>query len=101
MSHVHTSDARRESLAGLAARERRLRRAAERLGLRLENSRSRRVGDMTVGTYHLVDASTNYVVCGVHPYGYGCDLDEIARELSARRVLDERGVGNADVEGVA
>ncbi|MBY0287495.1 MAG: hypothetical protein K2X52_10135 [Mycobacteriaceae bacterium] len=61
--------------------ENRLRRSADRQGLRLEKSRSRDPRATDYGTYHLVDASTSGLVAYGLQSGYGLGLDEIAREL--------------------
>lgn len=69
--------------------ENRLRRAAERQGLRLEKSRSRDPRATDYGTYQLVDPSTNTLVAYGLQGGYGMALDEIARELKMGSVRDE------------
>lgn len=62
--------------------ENRLRRAAERQGLRLERSRRRDRRATDYGTYMLVDPDTNTIaVCGL-PSGYGLRLHDVDRELN-------------------
>lgn len=69
--------------------ENRLRRAAERQGLRLEKSRSRDPRATDYRTYRLVDPSTNTLVAYAVQGGYGLGLDEIARELRMGSERDE------------
>jgi hypothetical protein len=66
-------------------RENRLRRMAERQGLKLLKSRRR--DPMAIGfrTFGLVDADTNSWVAANHRNGYGLDLDEIEDWLKGRR----------------
>ena len=64
--------------------ENRLRRAAARQGLRLDKSRARDPYSLSYGTYMLVDAQTNGVVCMGLPDGYGLDLEGVARHLFER-----------------
>lgn len=67
-------------------RENRLRRAAERQGLRLEKSRRRDPRALGYGTYQLVDPyNSNAVVASRLPDGYGLDLDDVEGELNERR----------------
>jgi hypothetical protein len=61
--------------------ENRLRRAANRQGLRLEKSRARDPRALTYGTYQLVDPYVNCIVAYATGDGYGLGLDDIAREL--------------------
>jgi len=63
--------------------ENRLRRAAERQGLRLEKSRARDPRHLLYGTYQLVDVDINGVVLANWALGrgYGMGLDEIAAYL--------------------
>jgi hypothetical protein len=63
-------------------RENRLRRVAERQGLRLEKSRRRDKRAWDWGTYQLVDASTSTAVAYGSTHGYGLNLDEIEAALS-------------------
>ena len=61
--------------------ENRLRRVADRQGLRLEKSRSRDRRALTYGTYHLVNPYNNTLeVCG-SSNGYGLSLPEIEHAL--------------------
>jgi hypothetical protein len=69
--------------------ENRLRRAAERQGLRLEKSRARDPRAIDYGTYHLVDKSSNTVVAHGLQSGYGLALDEIAQHLRMGSGRDE------------
>lgn len=66
-------------------RERRLRRAAERQGLRLERSRARDPHALTYGTYQLTDPHTNTIVAAGRQSGYGLDLDQVETYLNDRR----------------
>lgn len=50
-------------------RENRLRRMADRQGLRLVKSRRRDPRAIDYGGYMLVDVPTGYAVAGVHPIG--------------------------------
>lgn len=61
--------------------ENRLRRAAERQGLRLEKSRLRDVRAIGYGTYQLVDESGSIVAQADEKRGYGLGLRDIARHL--------------------
>jgi hypothetical protein len=61
--------------------ENRLRRAADRQGLRLEKSRARDPRSHTYGTYQLVDPYINSLVAGSTNFGYGLDLEDVARYL--------------------
>ena len=63
-------------------RENRLRRMADRQGLRLEKSRRRDPRAYDYGTYHLIDPYTNSLVAGDTNSGYGLDLDGIERALT-------------------
>lgn len=63
-------------------RENRLRRAAERQGLRLEKSRRRDPRASEYGTYHLVNVQTNTLAARGMSGGYGLNLDEIERNLT-------------------
>jgi hypothetical protein len=69
-------------------RENRLRRAAERQGLRLRKSRARDPRAIGHGTYMLVDDRNNVVAYGLQS-GYGLSLDEIEDHLSG----GDSGVG--------
>lgn len=63
-------------------RENRLRRMAERQGLRLEKSRRRDPRAIDYGTYQLVDVVTNARRAVGWQGGYGLTLDEIEEELT-------------------
>lgn len=74
----------------LKVRENRLRRKAERQGLKLAKSRRRDPNAWDYGTYMLVDARTNGLVMpDVAGRAYGYSLDEIEEYLTA----DRRGRG--------
>lgn len=62
-------------------RENRIRRMAERQGLRLEKSRRRDTRAHDYGTYHLVDTATNTLASYGLSSGYGMSLDEIETAL--------------------
>jgi hypothetical protein len=65
------------------ARERRLRRAAARLGLRLAKSGQRDPAHYLFGTYMLVDQRSGYrMIWGGGAHGYGLTLDEIEDALN-------------------
>jgi hypothetical protein len=66
-------------------RENRLRRAAERQGLRLEKSRLRDPRAINYGTFRLVNAQTNTLEVGASQSGYGLSLDEIETALGEGR----------------
>lgn len=61
--------------------ENRLRRAADRQGLRLEKSRLRDPRALGYGTYQLVDERANTVVHADDERGYGLDLRDVASYL--------------------
>lgn len=61
--------------------ENRLRRAANRQGLRLEKSRVRDPRGIGYGTYQLTDTRANTVVAADHERGYGLSLHEVADYL--------------------
>jgi len=63
-------------------RENRLRRMAERQGLRLEKSRRRDPRAIDYGTYQLVDVVTNARRAVGWQSGYGLTLDGIEEELT-------------------
>lgn len=63
-------------------RENRLRRAAERQGLKLEKSRRRDPRAIDFGTYRLVDMRTNAVTVHSGPSDYGMSLEDIERALN-------------------
>mgnify|MGYP000956423648 CR=1 FL=1 len=58
-------------------RENRIRRIAERRGLRLEKSRRRDPHAIDFGGYMLIDAHKNQVVMGATNFAYDANLDEI------------------------
>lgn len=63
-------------------RENRLRRMAERQGLRLVKSRRRDPQAVDYGTYGLIDPFLNAWILADPNFGYGHSLDEIAEYLS-------------------
>lgn len=73
--------------------ENRIRRIAERRGLRLEKSRRRDPRATDYGTYRLVDAETN----AIEAYGdsslYGLTLDEIEAQLIGAPRFHRAGLG--------
>jgi hypothetical protein len=68
-------------------RENRVRRMAQRQGLRLERSRSRDPQTDIYGTYHLVDPNRNLVLWGDRD-AYGLSLDEIEIALRDKPKLN-------------
>lgn len=68
------------------SRERRLRRAAARQGLRLTKSRARDPRALLFGRYQLVNVWTNVVEVGER---YGLDLDEVERALTSDDTADD------------
>ena len=74
-----------------AARERRLRRTAARLGLSLTKAHSRNPEAPDYGTYGIVSAEapgghwrSRVLVVGDPPHGYGLSLDDVEAELVER-----------------
>jgi hypothetical protein len=67
--------------AASKAWESRIRRMANRQGLRLEKSRRRDTRAVDYGTYRLVDPATNTVVSYGGATPYGLSLDEIEKAL--------------------
>lgn len=67
-------------------RENRLRRMAERQGLKLEKSRRRDPRALDYGSYQLVDAGTATLVAYGTSNGYGLNLDEIEKALTEEGV---------------
>ena len=63
-------------------RENRLRRMAQRQGLRLEKSRLRDPRAIGYGGYLLIEVKSNLVMYGDNPYPYCCHLDDIAWYLA-------------------
>lgn len=62
-------------------RENRLRRVADRRGLRLEKSRRRDEKAIDFGGFMLIDVIRNYAVAGGHPFPYSCSLDDVEAYL--------------------
>ncbi|GAB3535433.1 hypothetical protein GCM10027403_13050 [Arthrobacter tecti] len=67
-------------------RENRLRRAAERQGLRLMKSRVRDPRALLYGTYQLADTRTDSIVLANHTLqqGYGMGLDDVEQYLQGK-----------------
>jgi hypothetical protein len=65
-------------------RENRLRRMAERQGLRLEKSRRRDPRAVDYGKYMLVNPTINGVVAGIVAGRPGFDLDDVEEFLAGR-----------------
>ena len=65
-------------------RENRLRRVADRCGLRLQKSRARDPEDLTFGGYQLIDIQCSGVVFGYGNanYGYAASLDDLEEWLN-------------------
>jgi hypothetical protein len=63
-------------------RENRLRRMAERQGLRLEKSRRRDPRAIDFGMYMLIDAQTNTVVAGADTGRHSYTLDDVEHYLT-------------------
>jgi hypothetical protein len=72
-------------MASDKVRENRLRRMAQRQGLRLEKSRLRDWRALGYGGYMLIEVYSNWAVYGSYPYAYSATLDEIEAELARRR----------------
>jgi hypothetical protein len=66
-------------------REARLRRMAERQGLRLEKTRRRDHRAVDYGTYQLVDPYKNTLVRAGLSSGFGLSLDDVERVLTEDR----------------
>lgn len=62
-------------------KENRLRRIAERRGMRLEKSRRRDPKAIDYGGYMLIDTAANAVVVGASPYSYSASLEDIENYL--------------------
>jgi hypothetical protein len=71
--------------------ETRLRRAAQRQGLRLEKSRARDAHAVDFGTYRLIDQRSGAVAMRdwEMPRGFGLNLDDVARYLFERHVRED------------
>ncbi len=61
--------------------ENRVRRMAERQGLKVEKSRRRDPRAYDFGTYQLVDPNNNTIVAGNHQTGYGMTIEEVEAAL--------------------
>lgn len=64
--------------------ENRLRRVAERRGLRLVKSRRRDPQAYDYGTYALIDVRSNALVAGDELTGYGLTLEDVEATLNAK-----------------
>jgi hypothetical protein len=65
--------------------ENRLRRMADRQGLRLEKSKRRDPRAYDYGTYQLVEVQTNTIAAYGSQSGYGLDLDDVEEYLTDAR----------------
>ena len=74
-----------ESSTREKVRENRLRRMAERQGLRVIKSRRRDPRALDFGTYGLVDVRTNTLEAGDVNSGYGLTLDQVEAALTSDR----------------
>jgi hypothetical protein len=70
---------------GEKVRENRLRRAAVRQGLTLSKSRARDPRALEYDRWHIIDAYTNTIVAGAHPWNYSLTLDEVEDYLASER----------------
>jgi hypothetical protein len=77
----HTTRHVSENMVTQRAIEVRLRRAAERRGLRIEKSKLRDPGAIGFGTWRIIDARTGRVVAADRRNGYGLTLEDVARRL--------------------
>jgi hypothetical protein len=68
-------------------RENRLRRVAERRGMKLLKSRRRDPDAIDFGGFMLVDAYTNAVIEGATHHAYSASLDDIETVLSPQKAL--------------
>jgi len=71
-------------MPGEKVRENRLRRMAQRQGLRLEKSRRRDPRAFDYGGYMLIDDYHNFTVYGGGPMAYSASLDDIEAVLQQR-----------------
>lgn len=62
-------------------KENRLRRIAERRGMKIEKSRRRDPKAIDFGGYMLIDVSTNAVITGGSPYPYSASIEDIEEHL--------------------
>jgi hypothetical protein len=85
-----TTDTPTNTTTDIKVRENRLRRAAQRQGLRLEKSRARDPRDITYGTYQLVDVRYGGAVHAdcTAGRGYGLDLDDVEQHLFGGEPVD-------------
>ncbi|KQO69054.1 hypothetical protein ASF22_18550 [Methylobacterium sp. Leaf87] len=58
-------------------RENRIRRMAERRGMRLEKSKRRDPKAIDFGGYMLIDTAKNFAVVGSDPYPYSASLEDV------------------------
>jgi hypothetical protein len=85
VSGIASSIGRRDGMTDEKVRENRLRRMAERQGLRLEKSRRRDPRAIDYGTYQLVDVYDNTLVAYGRQSGFGLSLDDIEAQLDRGR----------------
>lgn len=76
------------SMSGMATstdrvRENRIRRMAERQGLRVVKSRRRDRRAFDFGGFMLLDANSGSVVSGAHPLPFSLNLDEVEGHLTS------------------
>lgn len=87
--------------------ENRLRRVAERRGMKLLKSRRRDPGALGYGGYMLVDVETGGAILGTEPRGFSATLDEVEayfseqQRVSTRPAADGAPAGRKGVEGAA
>lgn len=62
-------------------KENRLRRIAERRGMKIEKSRRRDPKAIDFGGYMLIDVSTNAVITGGSPYPYSASIEDVEEYL--------------------
>ncbi len=74
-------------------RENRLRRVADRQGLRLLKSRRRDPRAVDFGGYMLVDAITNGAVLGSGSFSFQADIEEVEAYLTGEREEATHGAG--------
>ena len=72
-------------MSGDKVRENRLRRMAQRQGLRLEKSRRRDPRAVDYGGYMLINDDGNFAVYGSSPMAYCASLDDIEAVLQQRQ----------------
>jgi hypothetical protein len=71
-------------------KENRLRRIAERRGMRLEKSRRRDPKAPDFEGFMLIDARKNYVIVGGEPFAYSASLEDVEKWLDDQAAPSER-----------